>query len=316
MAKGGRARVPASANDDHPVAVPSAVSSGSDDRHGAAAGRELARRGDFVQSLERGLAVIRAFPDATTGLTPSDVAAAAGLTRAAARRFLLTLAGLGYVRVEGRVFRLSPRVLELGRAYLSGLTLPDVALPHLREFVAAVRESSSLAVLDGDDIIYVGHVAASRILSVSVTVGGRDPAWATSLGRVLLAAQDEEWLEGYFRRLQVRRFTAWTVTELGALRAELARVRRQGWALVDQEFEEGLRALSAPIRDVQGRVIAAANVSLHASRWSIEAIHEQLLPRLLDTVAAINHDIAGAGLTTDPARSPAALAQAVEPTLS
>ena len=149
---------------------------------------------DFVQSLQRGLAVIRAFDADDPALTLSDVAKATGLAPATARRFVLTLVELGYMRAEGRLFRLSPRVLELGRPYLSSLTLPEIALPHLRDFVADVRESSSLAILDGSDIVYVAHVAAKRIMSVSVSVGTRDPAFATSLGRVLLAGQSDEWL--------------------------------------------------------------------------------------------------------------------------
>jgi IclR family pca regulon transcriptional regulator len=253
------------------------------------------RSTDFVQSLERGLAVIRAFAGNSSGLTLSEVASATGLTRAAARRFLLTLAELGYVRIEGRSFWLNARVLELGRAYLSGLTLAEVALPHLREFVADVKESSSLAVLDGDDIIYVAHVGASRVLSVSVTVGGRDPAWMTSLGRVLLAAQDKVWLENYLARLELRPSTERTIVDREVLRQELARVRRQGWSLVDQEFEEGLRALSVPVRDAEGRVLAAVNVSTYASRWSMHAFRERLLPRLRETAVAIETDVSFAG---------------------
>jgi IclR family pca regulon transcriptional regulator len=256
-----------------------------------------------VQSLERGLAVIRAFAGSSSGLTPSEVASATGLTRAAARRFLLTLAELGYVRAEGRSFWLNARVLELGHAYLSGLTLAEVALPHLREFVGEVRESSSLAVLDGDDIIYIQHVGPRRrVLSVSVTVGGRDPAWVTSLGRVLLAAQEEAWLESYLGRLELRRFTERTIVEREGLREELARVRRQGWSLVDQEFEEGLRALSVPVRDAEGRVVAAANVSTYASRWSMEAFRQRLLPRLQEAVAGIEADVAIVGGISDALR--------------
>lgn len=199
------------------------------------------------------------------------------------------------MRIEGRSFWLNARVLELGRAYLSGLTLAEVALPHLREFVADVKESSSLAVLDGDDIIYVAHVGASRVLSVSVTVGGRDPAWMTSLGRVLLAAQDKVWLENYLARLELRPSTERTIVDREVLRQELARVRRQGWSLVDQEFEEGLRALSVPVRDAEGRVLAAVNVSTYASRWSMHAFRERLLPRLRETAVAIETDVSFAG---------------------
>ncbi len=257
----------------------------------------------FVQSLERGLAVIRTFEHGAES-TPSEVAAATGLTRAAARRFLLTLADLGYVRAEGRSFRLSPRVLELGRAYLSGLTLPDVALPHLRELVASVRESSSAAVLDGERIVYIAHVAAKRVLAVTVTVGSEDPAYATSLGRVLLAAQSDEWLDRYFERAELPALTARTITERARLRAELGKVRRQGWALVDQELEEGLRAVAAPIHDGRGRVVAAVNVDPQATRWTVDAIRSSVLPQLLEKAAAIDGELA----SQDGARREARLA--------
>ena len=253
-----------------------------------------------MQSLERGLSVIRTF-QRHTAATPSEVATATGLTRAAARRFLLTLAELGYVRAEGRAFRLSPRVLELGRAYLTGLTLPDAALPHLRELVGEVRESSSVAVLDGDRIVYVAHVAAKRVLSVSVTVGSEDPAVATSLGRVLLASQSDEWLDRFLARAELRPLTARTVVAPERLRAELAKVRRQGWALVDQELEEGLRAVAAPIHGRDGRVVAAVNVDPQATRWSVEAIRTSVLPRLLAAAEAIDRDLA-AGVEAAPAR--------------
>jgi IclR family pca regulon transcriptional regulator len=228
-------------------------------------------------------------------LTLSEVANATGLARAAARRFLLTLVDLGYMRLEGRLFQLSPRVLELGRPYLSSLTLPELALPHLRAFVAAVGESATVAVLDGYEIVYVAHAPATRILSVSVAVGTRDPASATSLGRMLLAGQSDEWLDGYLESVELRPITARTIAEAAAFRAELDRIRRQGFALVDQELEEGLRALAAPVHDSRDRMIAAVNVAVHAGRWSIDAIRRELLPRLLETAAAIERDVRAAG---------------------
>ncbi len=257
--------------------------------------RSAARAGDrgatFVQSLERGLAVIRTL-EPGRARTPSEVAAATGLTRAAARRFLLTLAHLGYVRPEGRGFRLSPRVLELGRAYLSGLTLPDAALPHLRELVASVRESSSIAVLDGERIVYVAHVSAKRRLSVSVTIGSDDPAFATSLGRVLLAAEDDDRLDQFLAGAELTPLTSRTIVDPEQLRAELRRVRRQGWALVDQELEDGLRAVAAPIHDRSGRVVAAVNVDPQAARWSVEAIRSTVVPQLLAGATAIDGELA------------------------
>ena len=249
------------------------------------------RDADFVQSFERGLSVIRAFDGGATSMTLSDVARATGLPRAAARRFLLTLVELGYMDVEGRRFRLRPRVLDLGRPYLSRLTLPELALPHMRAFVNDVGESSTVAVLDGYEIVYVAHVSARRILSVSVGVGTHDPAFATALGRALLAGQGEEWLADHGRSFALRRYTERTITKRTAFRDEIARVGKQGYALVDQELEDDLRALAVPIRDDQDRVIAAVNVAVHASRWPIDRIRRELLPRLLELAAAVERDV-------------------------
>jgi IclR family pca regulon transcriptional regulator len=255
------------------------------------------RDSGFVQSLQRGLAVIRAFDAEQPTLTLSEVARKTGLARAAARRFLLTLVELGYMRVDDRRFRLTPRVLELGHAYLSSLTLPDIALPFMRDFVAEIRESSSLAVLDGHHIVYVARVPANRIMSVSISVGTRFPAFATSLGRVLLGGQEDAWLDEYLAQVELTPLTARTIADAAALRTEILQVRTQGWAMVDQELEQGVRSLSAPIRDSTGGVAAAINVSAHASRWTLEAMRGSLLPRLLDTARAIDQDTrAGARL--------------------
>jgi len=244
----------------------------------------------FVQSLERGLAVIRAFGPEDPELTLSDVARRTGLTRAAARRFLLTLADLGYVRSDGRLFALTPRVLDLGYAYLSSLSLPEVAEPHLERLAAEVHESSSVSVLDGDEIVYVGRVPTSRIMRVSINVGTRFPAYATSMGRVLLAALEPDELEAYLARAEIRPLTARTIATSDELRAELVRVRTQGWALVDQELEEGLRSIAVPIR-TGAHVVAAVNVSAHASRASKDTVRKVLLPPLLRTAANIEADL-------------------------
>jgi IclR family transcriptional regulator, pca regulon regulatory protein len=252
-----------------------------------------ARGPDFVQSLERGLAVIRAFDRDHPELTLSEVAAVTGVTRAAARRFLLTLAALGYVRADGRFFSLTARVLELGYAYLSSLSLPEVAEPHLEALVAEVNESSSVSVLDGEDVVYVARVPTSRIMTVVISVGTRFPAYATSMGRVLLAGLPESELEAYLAKVRLDRLTARTVSSVAALRGELVKARAQGYALVNQELEDGLRAIAAPIRDRTGRVIAALNVSAHASRTSLEVMRRDLLPPLLKTAARIEADFFG-----------------------
>jgi IclR family pca regulon transcriptional regulator len=251
-----------------------------------------ARKADHVQSLQRGLAVIRAFDADEPALTLSEVVSATGLPRAAARRFVLTLVRLGYIRDEGRLFRLSPRVLELGQAYLSSLRLPEAALPHLRALADDVHESATIAVLDETDIVYVAHVPARRIMSISINIGTRDPAFATSLGRVLLSGVGDDRLEPYFRTAALPPLTARTVAGVDALRTELSKVRRQGFALVDQELEEGLRAIAAPIHGGEGDVIAALNLAVHAGRWPLRAIRRELLPRLLETAAAIEVDLA------------------------
>ncbi len=253
------------------------------------------RNSDFVQSLDRGLAVIRAFGVDRERLSLSEVARATGLTRAATRRFLLTLVQLGYVRSDGREFSLRPRVLELGYAYLSGLALPEIAAPHLEELVAKVRESSSISVLDGDHIVYVARVPTKRIMTVAISVGTRFPAYATSMGRVLLAAMSAENLELYLARANLDALTGRTVTDREELRAVIRDVARQGYALVDQELEEGLRAIALPIRGKGGAVTAAINLSAHASRVTMTAMRTDLLPALQETARRIEEDLRSQG---------------------
>ncbi|GAA0382858.1 IclR family transcriptional regulator [Acrocarpospora corrugata] len=246
---------------------------------------------EYVQSLARGLAVIRAFDATTPELTLSDVARKTDLTRAAARRFLLTLVDLGYVRTDGRLFSLSPRVLELGYAYLSSLSLPEVALPHLERLVAEVHESASVSVLDDGDVVYVARVPTTRIMRVTIAIGTRFPAHCTSMGRVLLAGLPAADLDEFLERHRLERLTQRTVTSPVTLRGELDRVRAQGWAMVDQELEEGLRSIAAPIRNRAGRAVAAVNLSSHASRTTLESARRDLLPPLLATAARIEADL-------------------------
>jgi IclR family pca regulon transcriptional regulator len=247
-----------------------------------------------VRSLERGLGVIRALSAPGTGLTLAEVARETGLTRAATRRFLLTLQDLGYVRAEDRRFRLTPRVLELGYSFLSNLTLPEIAQPHLRELVQKVGESSSVSILDGLDIAYVAREPTRRIMTVAIAVGTRFPAYATSMGRVLLAGLADPGLDAYLEAVQLRRLTDSTLVDPTALRAEILRVRNQGWALVDQELEDGLRSIATPIRDRSGVVIAAVNLSTHASHRTLAGIRRDLLGELLETAQRIERDLAAA----------------------
>lgn len=244
----------------------------------------------YVQSLARGLAVIRAFGAETPRLSLSDVARATGMTRASARRFLLTLETEGYVRARDGVFELTPRVLELGFSYLSAQSLPEVAQPHLEQLSHATGESSSASVLDGLDIVYVARVPTRRIMSVGITIGTRFPAFATSMGRVLLASASPADRETYFEGFDPARFTPRTVIDRDALDAELDRVREQGWSLVDGELEHGLRALAAPITR-GGAVVAAINISMPATDDDAATQASRMLPALQDAAAAISTDL-------------------------
>jgi len=250
-----------------------------------------AAAGDFVQSLARGLAVIRAFDAANPELTLSDVARRADLPRAAARRFLRTLETLGYVRSDGRSFSLTPRVLELGFSYLSSLSLPEIVQPHLERLSHEVGESVSAAVLDATDIVYVARVPTRRIMSVRITIGTRFPAYATSMGRVLLAGMPPAEADALLEASARAHLTDRTLTEVAALRDELDRVRAQGWALIDGELEPGLRSVAAPLRGRGGEVVAAINVSTSATRDTLEHLLEDHLPKLLETARVIDAEL-------------------------
>jgi IclR family transcriptional regulator, pca regulon regulatory protein len=252
-----------------------------------------AQSSDYVQSLERGLAVIRAFDAEHRELALSEVARSTGLTRAAARRFLLTLVKLGYVNYAHGRFSLRPRVLELGYAYLSSLSLPEVALPHMEALVAQVNESCSISVLDETDVVYVARVPTRRIMSITLAVGTRLPAFVTSMGRVLLAGLSDDELEERLARIEIVALTSRTVKDKDALRAILATVRRQGYAATDQELEEGLRSLAVPLHTASGAVTAALNVSVHASRATMGVLRREFLPLALSTAAAIEEDLRG-----------------------
>lgn len=250
---------------------------------------------EFLQSLARGLGVLAAFDEHRPEPTPAALAQATGLSRATVRRSLITLTHLGYVTaVDGR-FRPTPRLLDLGFTPLNGLTLPRIARPHLARLVERVHDSASMAVLDGEDIRYVARVPTVRIMSVEITVGTRFPAYATSMGRVLLAGLPEEERADRLGRAKLRPLTRRTVTSPRRLAAVLDRVARDGYALVEEELEEGLRSVAVPVRDRDGRVVAAINVSSHAGRRSAEETRAVVLPPLREAAVAIERDLHIAG---------------------
>jgi IclR family pca regulon transcriptional regulator len=280
-----------------PPAEPATAPSGLATWTGASK-QELGR--EFVESLARGLTVLTAFGEDRAALTLTEVAKATGLARATARRALITYEHLGLVRARGRVFELTPQVLSLGFPPLSRTSLPEIATPHMAELAHRVHESTSLAVLSGNDIQYTARVATSRIMSVNITVGTRLPAYATSMGRVLLA--DLPPADRHLP-LPLAPLTPHTLTDPETLTRLLTEVRAQGHTLVDEELEEGLRSIAVPIRDRTGRAVAALNVAMHAARHTAEECERDILPQLRATATRIEQDLHVAGRFTRVALS-------------
>lgn len=247
---------------------------------------------DYVQSLSRGLTVLQAFNAERPAMTLADMSRATGLTRATVRRLLLTLVTLGFVCTDGRTFELTPRVLDLGFAYVSSLQLPDIAQPFMEALSDRVHESVSASVLDGWQIVYVARVNTQRIMGISLAIGSRLPAAWTSMGRVLLAGLSDPQLDEFLDGLVVSGPTPQSINDLDALRSEIHAVRTQGYALIDQELELGVRSVAAPLRDRRGRTLAAINVGTHAARVTLKELRGVILPDLLATARSIESQLA------------------------
>lgn len=246
----------------------------------------------YVKSVEKTFDVLRSFDPDHPRLTVSQIAARADMTRASARRFLLTLTDLGYLRTDGPTFELTPRSLEVGNSYLANLGLPRIAERHLKALAADLNETTSLCILDGQDIVYVACVPSPRLLTVSISVGTRFPAWATSMGRVLLAALPEAELAGYLEAVNLQRFTERSIGSLEELREEVDLVRTRGWSMVTQELEDGLRGVAVPVRSGH-QTVAAVNVSLQTHRASADTIEQTVVPQLRDAARQIGLDYGG-----------------------
>lgn len=243
---------------------------------------------ESVRSFERGLRVIRSFGTETSDLTLAEVARATDLNRATARRLLLTLEELGYVERRGDRFRLTPRVLDLGYAYVSSFGVPQLALPYLEKLSEQVHEASSVGVLDGSEVVYVARVPAKRVMNVSIGLGSRFPAYRTSLGRAMLADLDEDDVAAIWKASDRSEPTSQTVTTLAQLQQRLGTVRQRGYALVDQELELGVRSIAAPLHDASGRTVAAVNLSTHVSRTRKSELETRYLPALQETAEALD----------------------------
>ncbi len=245
---------------------------------------------DFVESLARGLDVLRCFDSARPSMTLADVANAAGLARPTARRLVLTLEELGYVRSHDGAFSLTPKVITLGTAYVASLGLGEVARPHLERLVAQTGESSSMAQLDGSDIIYVARVSVPKIIALRVDIGTLFPAPQTSQGKVLLAALSPEHLDAALAVPSRSGLPHYIGKTREALDEELTQVRARGWAIADEELAPGVRSIAVPVRDGTGTVRAAMNVTVHAAETSTEKLLDVHLPQLLRAAGDVSAD--------------------------
>ncbi len=252
------------------------------------AGEESESR-SFVRSLARGLSIIVVMGDKSYGMTLSEVAESAGLDRATTRRFLMTLKDLGYVTLDGRRFLLTPRILDLGYAYLSSMPVWQMAIPYLQRVADSTNESCSIGVLDQNDVIYIARAqSGTRRMTMNLSVGARLPAFCTSMGRVLLAGLDSDALETYYAGVALEPHTEYTVRTLDELRAAVTRVREQGWAFCNQEAEHGVRSIAVPLHDRAGTVVAAMNVSIGSLKLAETEITTAILPQLQATAREID----------------------------
>jgi IclR family transcriptional regulator, pca regulon regulatory protein len=246
---------------------------------------------DHIQSIERGFAVLQAFNEERPNPSLAEIAASTGYSRPAVRRILLTLQNLGYVRGNAGRWSLTPRVLSIGQHYSASHSMIEVAQPHLLRLAEETQESASLAALDGAEVVYIGRVPVRRIMSINVSVGSRVPAHATSMGRVLLAWAPPEHVDQVIDQAGLRAYTHRTVTDVTELRRILRTVQDQGWSLVEEELEEGLLSVSAPVRDRSGSVVAALASSTSSGRSNATRLREDLVPLLVRTAAQISNDL-------------------------
>jgi len=235
---------------------------------------------DFLEALARGLRVIEVFGQDRKQLTLSDAAKLVDLPRASVRRTLHTLVQLGYAESNDRLFRLTPRVLNLARAYLQSNAISDIIQPAVERLSVAAGESCSAAVLDGGEVMMIAHASPKRIIPVSAQIGFRLPATASALGRVLLAALDDDELERFLARADTPKITKFTVVGKDELRQSILKVRKDGYALSDQEVEVGFRSIAIPLRKLDGRIIAALNIGVHSEHTPLKAMHSAFFPKL------------------------------------
>lgn len=245
------------------------------------------REGDIIQGLIRGLAVIECFDEEHARMSITDVAQRTGLERATARRCLLTLAHLGYATYDGKFFQLTPRVLNLGHSYLAATPLPRLIQPFLEELSHATSESTSAAVLEGTDILYVARASTRRVMSINLGAGARLPAYCTSMGRTLLAALPREEAQAILDRSDIVAYTERTKADMATITTELAVVAAQGFAVIDQELELGLCSIAVPLYNAIGQVVAAINIGAQTARAPTSRMIAHFLPLMRKVQAEV-----------------------------
>lgn len=251
---------------------------------------EPMKSSDFLKTLERGLHVIKSFKDKPQ-LTISEASKLTELPRPVTRRILLTLEKLGYTKSKGGRFSLTPKILSLGYSYFSSQNIWEIATPHLEQLSKIIKESSSLAILEGTDIVYVARVSVNKIMNHSLVVGTRLPAHATSSGKVLLSNLSVDELDAYFQQTKLEAYTEKTITSEKEIREELKRVRKMGYAISQEQLELGLISVAAPVKDITGKVVAAVNCPTHTGRNNVDRILNEFLPLLLKVTKGISNEI-------------------------
>ncbi|MDO9402572.1 MAG: IclR family transcriptional regulator C-terminal domain-containing protein [Polaromonas sp.] len=246
----------------------------------------MARR-DWIAGLEKGLAIIEGFDDANPRLTASQAGARCGLTRTAARRYLLTLEHLGYVATDGKLFWLTPRVLRLGQSYLESARLPRIVQPFLQRVTAGTQESAFVSVMDGDEIVYIARNGSNRAMNTGYVLGSRVPAQVTAAGLLLLSMRDTVWLDEWLAARELKSYTSYTIASKERMRLELARVRNQGWAVSEQQLELNYRGIAVPLRDRHGNAVGALSVTMPMGHESTEDAAGRVLSVLRETAQAM-----------------------------
>ena len=247
---------------------------------------------DIIQSIEKGLAILRSFSAESPTFTLVEMARHVDQNRASVRRMLLTLQTLGYVASDGKNYRLTPKVLDLGYSHVSSAGLAGIVTPHLERLNERIQEACSAGTLSEGELVYVARAQSRRLITAVTGVGARLPALATAMGRVLLAGLDDETVRRHIQRHQVTPYTHFTITDPTALLEEIQTVRLQGYAIADQELEVGFRAASVPVRSASGGWGMAINIGMHGSRVSVEQARDELVPQLRETASAIERELA------------------------